>query len=334
MTFEVLDVGLLTTIQDGGRPGFGHIGVPLGGAADPIGLAVANIVLGNDPDAAALEMTIAGPVLAVHRETVVGVGGADLGGVVQPGGRRLEPGAAYRLAAGSTIAFPRLVSGSFGMRCYLAVPGGFDMPVVLGSRSTCLVAGFGGLEGRALRTGDVVGAAADAPGAGTTTARGVGTVRRNATGATVAAATVRVFPGPFGGIDMHALDDLCAAVWTVGRDSDRMGIRLEGPLLQPGRGMVSHGVTWGTIQLPPGGGPIVLLADHQPTGGYPVVAVAITADRPILGQLAPGQQVRFEVVDVEAARAALVAQRKTLDELAVAVSEERRWLDSAGWAGA
>jgi len=160
VTLEVVEPGLLTTIQDAGRFGWTHLGVPVGGACDPWSLAVANLLAGADAGAAALEMTIAGPTLAVRAATVVGLAGADLGGIVRETGRRLLPGRSYALAAGTTIAFPGGHAGAGGARAYVALRGGIDVPEVLGSRSTLLSAAFGGIDGRPLRAGDVVGSAA------------------------------------------------------------------------------------------------------------------------------------------------------------------------------
>ena len=167
MTLEVVEPGFLTTVQDAGRPGWAHLGVPVGGACDRWSLAVANLLAGNDAGAAAIEMTLAGPTLAVRDATTIGLAGADLGGVVVETGRRLEPGRSHRLEAGSTVAFPGGTGDTdAGLRAYLALPGGFDVPEVLGSASTLLSARFGGIDGRALRNGDVLRGRRDGEAAG------------------------------------------------------------------------------------------------------------------------------------------------------------------------
>ena len=327
MTLEVIDPGLLTTVQDAGRPGWTHLGVPVGGACDPWSLAVANLLAGADAGAAALEMTIAGPALAVREATTIGLAGADLGGVVRETGRRLLPGRSHALAAGTSVAFP---GGAAGARAYLAVPGGIEVPDVLGSASTLISAGFGGIEGRALRQGDVirardVGTAATAapertwpwiegapdPGAGSAT--GPAEPR-----------TVRLVPGPARGADA-----LIGGEWRVGPDSDRVGLRLVGPPIptptsEAGE-LLSHGVVFGAVQLPPGGQPLVLLADHQTTGGYPVAAVVARADRPLLGQLRPGATVRVIAVTPDEARAAFVSQTAALARGAAALRGDDAW---------
>jgi biotin-dependent carboxylase-like uncharacterized protein len=320
MMFEVIDGGLATTVQDRGRPDWAHLGVPPSGACDMWSLAVANVLLGGDPGAAALEMTLVGPTLLARRSTVIGLAGADLGGRVV-GGRRLPPGRSHRIEAGETIAFPGNGPDARA-RAYLAVPGGIDVPEVLGSRSTCLAAGFGGLEGRPLRPRDIV--------------RGGEWLQpervwpSDSTGATSGETLLRIIAGPAPGIE-----GLVAASWRVGREADRVGLRLDGgpaPDAIAGE-VVSHGVTWGAIQVPPDGRPIVLGADHQTTGGYPVVAVVITADRPLLGQLRPGAEVRLGAIGREEALAALREQRAAFAEGAEAVRESVGWDELARSAG-
>ncbi len=329
MTLEVLDGGLQTTVQDAGRPGLGHLGVPCSGAADPWSLAVANALLGNEPGAPALELTLVGPDLRAIDDVTVALAGADLGGTAMtPGERavRVRPGRSIRLAAGSILRFAGPVPGESGIRSYLALPGGVDVPIVLGSRSTALAAGFGGYEGRALTASDVVRPLRGNPAE---TMSWPPTWAHPMAGA---GGRVRVLPGPDAAA-AGALDGLCEATWTIRPDSDRMGLRLEGPLLGGGGGeLLTAPAVWGAIQLPPGGGPIVLLADHQPTGGYPVIAVAITADRPVLGQLGPGATIRFELVPEAAARDALAAQRGELAAAIRSLAADGAWDDL--WRGA
>lgn len=317
MTLEVIDPGPLTTVQDAGRPGLGHLGVPRSGACDPLGLAVANLLVGNQPTDAALEITAGGLSVVARRRLVVGLGGADLG--ASAGGRHLPPGGSYAIAADERLVFAGPPPGAAGFRAYLAVPGGIDVPVALGSRSTCLVAGFGGLDGRALRTGDLVRPLApdlvppehrwpDPPPA----TPGDETV-------------IGALPGP-ADPDGGLLDALTARTWVVDASSDRMGLRLDGPPVpSPSTGTLTHGVTWGAIQLPPDGRPIVLLADAQPTGGYPVIAVVTVADLSLLGQLRPGAALRVAHTTVDAARAALRRQRDHLDAVARVLAADSRW---------
>ncbi|HEX2754218.1 MAG TPA: biotin-dependent carboxyltransferase family protein [Candidatus Limnocylindrales bacterium] len=334
---EVLDGGLLTTVQDAGRPDWTHLGVPASGAADPWSLAVANLLVGNDPGRAALEMTLVGPTLVVRGAITVGLAGADLGARIRDG-RRLAPGRSHRLGAGDFVEIPGDSRSlpSTGARAYLAVPGGVDVPLVLGSRSTCLAGGFGGLDGRALRLGDgiwpaLAAAAGSAP---------VGAVRPElvwpeADGAdrfdaVVTPATLRVVVGPAPGLDALGTID-----WRVGTAANRVGIRLDGEPLPDGIGgeTTTHGVPWGAIQVPPDGRPIILGADHQTTGGYRVVAVVISADLAVLGQLRPGASLRLVAVDRPAALRALRARRDALSAGAAALRDAAGWdalIDSAG----
>jgi antagonist of KipI len=338
VSLEVVEPGFLTTVQDAGRPDWTHVGVPTGGACDRWSLAVANLLVGNPPGAAALEMTLVGGVFRATTSLQIGLAGADLGGHVRETGRLLAPGRAHLVAAGSTIAFPGVPDASVGARAYLAVPGGIDVPEVLGSRSTALAAGFGGHEGRAARSGDVIVATAkrDRPAG-----------RRDSTQAQDSSypwpdsvwpadevwrdpdAPIRIIGGPWTGSG-----DLVANSWRVAAGSDRVGLRLEGPPIHLGDSadLPSFGVIPGSIQVPPGGAPIALLTDAQTTGGYPVIAVAIAADMPRLGQLRPGAEVRFAESTIAAATDALRRQRAALDRGARLLRESATWDDA--WRGA
>ncbi|HEY8799582.1 MAG TPA: biotin-dependent carboxyltransferase family protein [Candidatus Limnocylindrales bacterium] len=320
MTLEVLDGGLATTVQDGGRPGWAHLGVPRSGACDPWSLAIANLLVGADPTAAALEMTLVGPTLVARRSTVIGLAGADLGGRVV-GGRRLRAGQSHRIEAGDTITFPG-GGPDRRARAYLALPGEIDVPEILGSRSTCLAAGFGGIEGRPLRAGDVVRARDEEAAPHGTPANGDLVWPADREIATSGEAILRILPGPAPG-----LDAIVAGPWRVGREADRVGLRLDGGRLPDGIAgeTVSHGLPWGAIQVPPDGRPILLGADHQTTGGYPVVGVVISADRPVIGQLGPGDELRFEAIDRDGALAALRRQHDALVVGAAALRDGARW---------
>jgi antagonist of KipI len=327
--FEVVEGGLLTTVQDGGRPETTRLGIPVSGAADPWGLAVANLLVGNEPGAAALELTVVGPALRALRPATIAIAGADLGG--RGGGRRLAPGRSHRLAAGDLVEFPGLASSDpapGGWRAYLAVPGGIETEVLLGSRSTCLAGGFGGLAGRALGAGDVVEA-----GPATATAERVwpaadGLVRGRS--AAPGDPVLRVLAGPDPG-----LAALLGRAWRVAPSSDRVGTRLDGDPLPDGIGgeTTTFGVPWGAIQAPPDGRPIILGPDHQTTGGYRVVGVVIRADLDVLGQLGPGASVGFEETSPDAAIAALRGRRQALEDGAAALRDDERWTALADAAG-
>jgi antagonist of KipI len=335
MTLEILDGGLATTIQDGGRPDWAHLGVPQSGACDSWSLAVANLLVGGDPAAAGLEMTLLGPTLVARTSTIVGLAGADLGGRIVGGGRidagrRLAPGRSHRIEAGETITFPG-DGPDRRARAYLALPGGIDVPEVLGSRSTCLAAGFGGIDGRLLRAGDEIDGRDGTPSTAGGEAAALGErVWPADPDAATAETLLRIVAGPAAGAEA-----LVGSPWRVGREADRVGLRLDGGPLPEGVAgeAISHGVPWGAIQVPPDGRPILLGADHQTTGGYPVVAVVITADRPILGQLRPGAEVQFRTVPREEALVALHEQRAALAAGAAALREAVGWDDLARSAG-
>jgi biotin-dependent carboxylase-like uncharacterized protein len=338
VSLEVIEPGLLTTVQDGGRSDWTHVGVPTGGACDRPSLAVANLLAGNPPGAAALEMTLVGGAFRAMTSLRIGLAGADLGGHVRETGRLLAPGQAHLVAAGSTIAFPGVADPNAGARAYLAMSGGIDVPVVLGSRSTALGAGFGGLEGRAARSGDVIVATGE-------TDRAFGPP--NSTQAEDSShpwpesvwpaddadhdtgAPIRIIGGPWRGSG-----DLVGNSWRVAAGSDRVGLRLEGPSirLHDPADLPSFGLIPGSIQVPPDGVPIVLLADAQTTGGYPVMAVAIAADMPRLCQLRPGTEVHFAETTIAAATDALRRQQAALDRGARLLRESAAWDDA--WHGA
>jgi biotin-dependent carboxylase-like uncharacterized protein len=343
VSLEVIDPGFLTTVQDAGRPDWTHLGVPTGGACDRWSLAVANLLVRNAPGAAALEMTVVGGTFRTTASARIGIAGADLGGHVRETGQRLPPGRSHRVAAGSTIAFPGVAEVAAGARAYVALPGGIDVPEVLGSRSTSLAAGFGGLDGRALRSGDVIAAATrDETGDESTATAAAPSTTFEAYGVAWPDsiwpagdevrgpdAPIRIIAGPWTGIG-----ELVGPVWRVASGSDRIGLRLEGPpIRRTGQAAVlSFGVVPGVIQVPPDGAPIVLLADAQTTGGYPVPAVAIAADVPRLAQLRPGAEIRFEEVPIASATEAIRRQRAALEHGAALLHESAAWDDA--WRGA
>jgi KipI family sensor histidine kinase inhibitor len=286
---EVLDGGLATTVQDRGRAGHRRFGVSAAGALDPLAAARANAAVDNPPGHAVLECTVAGPALRFLRPVRFAVAGADLGAVLERvdlGEWRVPPAVAALARPGNVLRFAGRVSGC---RAYVAFAGGLDVPVRMGSRSTDLTASFGGHEGRALCAGDrlAVGSSAAEPrgtaNAGWTDAPDV--------------ATVRVVAGPQ---DDHfapeTLEHFLTAEWNVATTSDRAACRLSGPVLEhlgPSE-ISSEGMVPGSIQVPPDGQPIVMLADGPTTGGYPKIATVVSADLRLLAQLLPGVgRVRF-----------------------------------------
>jgi biotin-dependent carboxylase-like uncharacterized protein len=276
----VLASGPLTTVQDRGRPGWASIGVTRSGAADRQAAALANRLVGNDAAAAVLEVTVGGLQVRAGRTLLVAVSGAPAPVTVD--GRAAPFDAPLTLRPGQVLG---LGNPAVGLRSYLAVRGGIDVPPVLGSRSTDTLSGLGPAP---LRPGDVlpVGAlAADEP------VVDVAPVR-----APSSRPVLRVLPGPRRDwLAPGAWTALTAADWTVSPDSDRVGLRLAGPRLDRARTdeLPSEGLVPGAVQVPPDGAPVLFLVDHPVTGGYPVLAVVTTDDLSAAAQLRPGDRVRF-----------------------------------------
>ena len=305
---RMAEPGLLTTVQDGGRWGCQHLGVPVAGPMDPVSHRTANLLVGNPADRAALEVTLVGPEIEFIDDTIFAVAGARFDLFLDE--RPMETGAAARTGPGSRLRFGRRTAGA---RAYLAVRGGVDVPPRLGSRSTDLASRLGGLGGRPLRTGDRldVGAPRGAPVPGGR--------RAPALPLPAGGARVRFVPGADPQrFEAGALERLPDRRFTVGPDSNRMGYRLQGPAigLDDPAPFLSTATPAGTIQVPPSGQPILLMADRQTTGGYAVLGTVITADLGVAGQLAPGDWIAFDACDQREALAALVELEQRLMRLA------------------
>ncbi len=314
MSIVVLNAGMLATVQDLGRPGWQHDGVPVGGAMDTVALRLANLLVGNDEGDAALEITLHGPTLRFEAATVVALGGADLDATIRD--RALATWRPMPVAAGETLTFGTPRSGC---RAYLAVAGGLYVTPVMGSRSTYLRARFGGLEGRQIRRGDRLSLVAPPRSYGASAhleSHAFTAPRRLAPDALPDyGEIVRLVAGPH--LPMLTEDsrrELFAEPFRVSPQSDRMGYRLDGrtlALTEPVEPL-SSGVTFGTVQLPPGGSPIVLMADRQTTGGYPRLGDVATVDLPALAQRRPGDSVRFAPIPVEEAQRLYLARERAL----------------------
>ena len=293
---KVLFPGLHTTVQDLGRAGYQNIGVPVSGALDGFGLRLANALVGNPQETAALEILASGPTLEVATDTarlaLVGID-ASLGiGGASP--RVVAAGQSVTVQQGDIV---QIALGRQSACCYLAVEGGIAVPRVLGSASTYVRAALGGLNGRALQRGDVVPLATACVSERTE-------LRAPASIPVPADQPIRVVLGPqHKYFRKEAFATLLGAEFRVSKDADRMGMRLDGPLLRHRRGwdIVSDAIATGSIQVPGSGQPIVLLADHQTTGGYPKIATVISADLPRLARCRPGDPLRFVSVELEAA---------------------------------
>ena len=281
--------GLLTTVQDLGRPGLAHLGVPTAGAADRRAFGLANRLVGNWRGAAALEITLTGPELELEAGGWVALTGGRV--EAEAGGRALPMDMAVRVEPGQVV---RVGTVSSGLRAYLAVRGGIDVPAVLGSRSTDTLAGVGPPrleEGTRLPVGDQTG----------------GDPYRQVapTPAVDPEPVLRTVRGPRDDLFTDdALRTLIGVAWTVSSDSDRTGARLDGPELKRRHRteLASEGMVEGSLQVPPDGHPILFLANHPTTGGYPVIAVVAGPDLPLAAQARPGTRLRFRFVSVPAAR--------------------------------
>ncbi|MFY9690265.1 MAG: biotin-dependent carboxyltransferase family protein [Candidatus Acidiferrales bacterium] len=303
-TIQVQAPGLLTTVQDLGRDGFGPMGVSPCGAADPLALRMGNLLVANPESAAALEMTLTGGTFLFPEGGVVALTGSDFGATLDTAA--VEMWTSIEIQPGQTL---RLGPTRSGARCYLCVHGGISVPPFLGSASTQTLTGLGGFEGRPLRKGDVLRAG---PGANAFRRRAIAP---RALERLSLRSVLRFTAGPqadwFPAASLRAFGE---APYRVGEQSNRMGLRLEGPAVEqlPGKQMITEGVSLGAIQVPPGGAPIILFVDQQTTGGYPKIGNVISADIHRVGQLRPRDEIRFEEVTLEAARSLLIEQEKAL----------------------
>ena len=323
-TMEIVKPGLSTTVQDLGRPGYYHLGIPVSGAMDRFALAMANRLVGNDEGAAGLEAVFMGPEIRFHADALVAVTGAELPPKLD--GAEQPTWTAFAVKAGQVLSFGFLKAGA---RASIAVAGGIDVLVVLGSRSTYTLGALGGFEGRALKAGDMLplGAATGAAMAGRALPPAL---RRPHESGTV----LRMVPGLY----WHRITEEAGAgflkdTWKVAPEADRIGYRFRGgsPLtfverVQPfGAGsdpsnIVDSCYPYGSIQVPGGTEPIVLHRDAVSGGGYFMVGTVISADMDLIGQLQPHQPVRFEAVTLEQSLDARKARRAEWDRASAALA--------------
>ena len=302
---RVVRPGMQTTIQDAGRWGLQSRGVPVAGPMDLVSHRLANALVGNDRDAATLEVTLLGPELEFEDERLVAVSGAEFDLTLDA--RVVPMNAPFVVSAESHLRFGERRRGA---RAYIAIAGGITVPPTLGSRATHLISAMGGLEGRALRGGDRL------PLGNQTHARpGAAMTADRIAPLPDGSARIRVLSGPqreYFADD--ALEALQSAPYTIAQNSDRMGFRLDGPRLAHARGadIISDATPLGVLQVPASGQPILLMADRQTTGGYPKLATVISADISVAGQLGPGDAIQFAVCTPQEAVAALIAQERAL----------------------
>lgn len=308
--FEVVRPGLLTTVQDLGRIGYQKYGVPTSGAMDQTALRAANLLLDNEEGLAGLEATTEGPMLRALLELVVAIVGADMQPLVD--GKPVECGTAIGIRSGQILELQR---ARRGLRTYLAIAGGIDVPVMLGSRSTCIPAAFGGVQGRALCQGDrlPIGLVGRQPMALSGRRLPSGWLEPISE-----VLTVRVVLGPQEDrFTPEGIRTFLSGSYRLTPQMDRMGARLQGPPIahRSGADIISDSTPLGAVQVPPDGQPMILLADRQTTGGYTKIAVVVQEDIFRLGQATPGQVIRFRQISAPEACAALRAYEGRFDAL-------------------
>ena len=306
MIVRVNRAGLLTTVQDCGRWGYQSRGVSVAGPMDLYSHRLANAIVGNDANAATLEVTLTGPELVFADDRVVVVTGAEF--------ENVPSGIPFGVSPSRPLVFG---SRKRGARAYVAISGGIDVPLVLGSRATHLPSAMGGFEGRALKSGDDVrlGPAEAGHYGRTTTEHDRRLPHPSGIPLPVPIATLRVLPGPQSErFAADALDVLTSSVYRIEPNSNRVGYRLAGPRLghADGADIISDATPIGSLQVPASGEPILLMADRQTTGGYAKIATVISADLASAGQLAPGDEIRFVVCSPEEALDALRMQARTI----------------------
>ncbi|MBL8182711.1 MAG: biotin-dependent carboxyltransferase family protein [Blastocatellia bacterium] len=306
MSILVEKAGILTTIQDGGRFGYRSLGINVSGPMDPFAMQVANILVGNKPDDAVIETHFPAAEIEFEADTHFAIAGAEMTAILDD--VPLRNWSSYRADRGQRLRFER---PSFGSRSYIAIAGGFQTTDWLGSRATNLAAKCGSF-GRPLANGDRLEKHNICENSSSLTVSPWMLPRYNQF------PTVRVLSGPeFHLLNEDAVNHLTNENYTISNGSDRMGFRLEGePLNCTGFGeMPSAAVTFGTIQLLPDGKLIILMADHQTSGGYPRIATIAAVDLPLVGQLGAGDGVSFAMIDRETAESLLIERYNDLEQL-------------------
>ncbi|HYG42511.1 MAG TPA: biotin-dependent carboxyltransferase family protein [Bordetella sp.] len=322
---EVNQAGFYSSVQDLGRQSWRHLGVGLSGAMDPMALSVANLMLGNAVDAAGLETTMGGAHITFRTDTEIALAGATVNATLDD--RKLPNWWAVSVRAGQAL---RLGTASTGVRSYVAFRGGLAVPQVLGSAATDLKGGFGGMQGRALKNGDVLELCATAApprrnaGFGLPVLRLAPYAHQGGGPAlppeTDTGAVVHILPAAqWSDLTTAARQQLVNAPWQVSAQSNRVGCRLEGPVLRTRmrREMRSHGIMPGVVQVPPSGQPIIQLCDGNTSGGYPVIATVIRADLHLFAQLRAKTTVRFALCDMALAAALEQRNQKFLADIAL-----------------
>ncbi|NMH72136.1 biotin-dependent carboxyltransferase [Bacillus sp. RO2] len=305
--FQVMKPGLLTTLQDLGRTGYQEFGMVVAGAMDAFALQIGNLLVGNEKGEAALEVTIMGPELKALEDVVVAICGGNLSPKVN--GKQAPMWKSFKVKKGELIEFGRPVEGA---RAYICVEGGFDVPVVMGSKSTYLKAQIGGLQGRALEKDDVL------YGESTNEATTGRSIHPDEIPSYEKEMEIRVCLGPhLDAFHDSSVETFLSATYEITPQSDRMGYRLKGPKIQhkTSADIISEAIPLGGIQVPADGSPILLMADRQTTGGYTRIATVISYDIPLLAQAQPGTSIRFREVSVEEAQVLYLKRAKLFSVL-------------------
>lgn len=323
MSIKVLNHGLMTTIQDLGRYGSQKFGVIVGGAMDTYSLRLGNHLVGNMENEAALEITLYGTTLQFEEDTLIAITGGDffptINGILAPLWSPIV------VMKDSILKFHSAIKGS---RAYVAIAGGIDIPEVMGSKSTYLRANIGGFKGRALQKGDVL----TLTNSNDLEYENSETNKKNKISWSInynelinfsKHQVIRVIQGTeYDRFDKEIQHNLWTEVFTISVQSDRMGYRLEGISLSLSKNfeLLSEGVTFGTIQIPPNGQPIILMADRQTTGGYPKIGQVISADLPTLAQLQPTATIQFKEVTLEEAEHAFIQNEQKINLIKKAIN--------------
>lgn len=308
MAIIIDNPGLLTTIQDAGRFGYGQYGVTPSGPMDAESFQIANLLVGNAPGESALEATVLGPAFHTTENTIIAITGADMSPTLD--GKSIPMNRALSVPAGSQV---KLQGAKDGSRTYIAFYGGFDIPPIMGSQATSLQCHIGGLDGRKLEKGDAIPlrTVSDVPP----------NLSRRATAHRIRRKSeniIRVLLGPQeDAFTAEGLATFLGTPYTVSKEFDRMGCRLDGQPIQhkTDGNIISDGIVNGAIQVPTTGQPIIMLAERQATGGYTKIATVISADLPVIGQCCPGDIIRFQAVSIEEAHRLLKAQASRLEDL-------------------
>lgn len=307
MSMVIRKAGALSTVQDEGRFGVMKTGFGQCGAMDLTSMHIANRLVGNCKNCAVIEMTLTGINAVFDSECLIALSGGDFSGVLA--GKHIRCDKAYVVRAGDEL---KLGAAKTGIRCYLAVSGGIDVPKVMGSRSTDLKMGIGGFLGRKLETGDVINFGKNCmevknPDKWETEQRSFG-----------GNYVLRAVPGPQDFMfPKETIDKFFSSEYKVTPECDRMGVRLSGEALtaKDGVDIISDGIVRGSVQVPGSGQPIVLMSDHQTVGGYAKIATVISHDVSLLAQARPGDTVRFERISVDLAEKLAKKEKKYLDNL-------------------